>query len=170
MGKKTPLWEVFSWVTGCPGSSGKVHMACQSHHQPVTAGEMPEIPAASSVSCHDGRKDSSTCHLKFSWNLLNFSVFRTERAVFTSQIWTILGNLGNHSYNYNTQVQLHPLNVLQHQGQCLFHLSDMRSCKKQTEKTQILRTWLQKTTGVSNPNVVPCPAGTADSLTVQFEL
>ena len=133
-------------------------------------GKMPEIPAASSVSCHDGRKDSSTCHLKFSWNLLNFSVFRTERAVFTSQIWTILGNLGNHSYNYNTQVQLHPLNVLQHQGQRLFHLSDMRSCKKQTEKTQILRTWLQKTAGVSNPNVVPCPAGTADSLTVQFEL
>lgn len=53
-------------------------------------GKMPEIPAASSVSCHDGRKDSSTCHLKFSWNLLNFSVFRTERAVFTSkyeQFW-----------------------------------------------------------------------------------
>ena len=55
-------------------------------------GKMPEIPAASSVSCHDGRKDSSTCHLKFSWNLLNFSVFRTERAVLPlkyEQFWEI---------------------------------------------------------------------------------
>ena len=32
---------------------------------------MPEIPTASSVSCHDGRNDSSTCRLKFSWNPMN---------------------------------------------------------------------------------------------------
>ena len=44
--KNAPLWEVFSWVTGCPGSSGKVHMACQSHHQPVTAGENAWDPSS----------------------------------------------------------------------------------------------------------------------------
>ena len=179
---------LFSWVTGCPGSSGKVHMAwhfvinschtsgqcLRSQQQVLSAAMMGAMIQAPAVWNSAGtlwisiNGDSSSQLMVINGDWWWFIVIHGDSWCFYLQTWTIVGNLGNHCYNQ--QVQPHPLNVLQHQGQSMFHLSEMRSCRKQIEKPQILRTWLQKTAGVSNPNVVPCPPRTAASLTIKFQL